>query len=139
MHRSCGDGTYHPPIDPLVDPLVDPLIDHLSHEQMLRDLGASPGSVSDERAKAVFDAVLRNGLPETQSGRVGRSHHVMTNAWMAGESNGNPIERKGRKGGSDEVPISRGDRLCWSLFLEAMVGDKYSLVHDSVITNYNII
>lgn len=137
MPLSCGDGTYHPLFDPLshslVDPYAAPLIDLLLNKQMLRDLGASPGSVSNERAKAVFGAVLRNGLPRTQSlntcNNDSRSHHAMTNGWVTGEdneSNGNLAQRKGRKEVSevnDEAPISSGGRLCWSLFLEAMVGD----------------
>ena len=143
MPLSCGDGTYHHLFDPLshslVDPCVAPLIDPLLNEQMLRDLGVSPGSVSNERAKAVFGAVLRNGLPRTRAlnrrSNDSRSYHVMVNGWVAGESNdrnesnesnGNLVPRKGRKEANevcDEARISSGGRLCWSLFLEAMVGD----------------
>lgn len=128
----CGDGRRHRLIDPLANPPVDALIDPLSNEQMLRDLGASPGSVSDERAKEVFDAVLRNGLPETQASTMSRrntkSHHVMANGWVAGasnESNANLVQRKERTDFGDKVPISPGGRLRWSLFLEAMVGGTY--------------
>lgn len=150
MPRSCGGIWYRlvnpftdlltdlvidPLTDPLADPLTDSLIDPFVHPltpQMLRELGASPGSVSDARAKAVFDAVLRNGLPETppnQQWRDSKSHHVMTNGWVAGGSNGNVMvdtfQSTGRKEVSDKAPISGRGRLCWTLFLEAMVGDTH--------------
>lgn len=134
MPRPCGDGTCYHLTNPLLNPPVNYLID-LFGEQMLRDLRASPGSVSDERAKEVFDAVLRNGLPETQgltmSRRDRKSHHVMNNGWVAGASNegdknnANLVQRKERTDWVDKVPISPGGRLCWSLFLEAMVGGTY--------------
>lgn len=93
---------------------------------MLRDLGACPSSVSGEHATEVFDAVLRNGLPESQSNFNGKndskSHGVIDNGWMADGTDENIVSRKGRTEVADRASISRGGRLCWSLFLEVMVG-----------------
>jgi len=93
--------------------------------QMLLDLGVSPASVSEQRAAWVFDDVVRNGLRDpgvcirpTQQAlrRNSNGHETRHGEPLVGIGNG---KRGGRHSRSRKQP--RGDRLCWSLFLEAMV------------------
>lgn len=105
---------------------------------MLSDLGVSPTSVSEAHAVSVFDAVVRNGLPDTDPAR-GRELHgdgVFDGYYVDRGDRGN----EGSVGGvatvkgvnmgwktqrrRDDTLHREDSRLCWSLFLEAMVSKR---------------
>lgn len=98
---------------------------------MLSDLGVLPTSVSEAHAASIFDAVIRNGLPDTNPAD-GRTLHD------DGTFDVHCVGRRGRgnEGSIADVATVKGWRarrigedalkqedsyLCWSLFLEAMV------------------
>lgn len=96
-------------------------------KQMLSDLGVSPASVSKQRAAWVFDGVVRNGLTGPGARNSQKEQQALRrNANVHGSRDeGGPLMEIGiGERGGQHSPYRRhprGDRLCWSLFLEAMV------------------
>ncbi|CAM9652199.1 unnamed protein product [Pylaiella littoralis] len=94
--------------------------------KMLTDLGVSPASISEQIATSIFDDVVRNGLPDTRpfiSLKLQQSRRADTGG-------GNFTETGGHGGSHSPSRKPRGDRLCWSLFLEAMAALAVGAVKD---------
>lgn len=113
-------------------------------QQMLVDRGVSPGSVSEQRAASVFDDVVRNGRPDPGAclsrlqQQPGRRNTVVDGTGDGGEAF---MEVGGRGWGPSTSRKPRGDRLCWSLFLETMVGSTTkddNLVYPNLITRRGV-
>ncbi len=104
---------------------------------MLSDLGVSPASVSEQRAARVFDDVMRNGLTDPGTCiRRKQQQALRRNANVHGSRDGGePLmeigigEHGGRHSSRYSRGHPRGDRLCWSLFLEAMVSALHRTDH----------
>lgn len=89
---------------------------------MLTDIGVSPASVSEQHVASVFDDIVCNGQPVTgpsidrrQSWGQGAIHGASGRGdyFLMGGERYNGVPSSSRKPG--------GRRMCWSLFLEAMV------------------
>lgn len=89
---------------------------------MLTDLGVSPVSVTEQHAASVFDDIIRNGLPVTGPSidtRLSWGEGAIYGASDRGDYCLMGGERY--NGGSSSSRKPGGGRMCWSLFLEAMV------------------
>lgn len=89
------------------------------NRQMLTDLGVSPASISEKNAASIFDDVVRNGLPDVAERFATLKLHQSRQDGSDGGDDFMTTGGHGRGHSSSREP--RGYRLCWSLFLEAMV------------------
>lgn len=103
--------------------------------QMLIDLGIAPVPVSAQHAASVFNDVLRNGLVGAESPFVRKQREETRAAHMVDE--GGDVFMEAENGRRVPCPSREpwGDRLCWSIFLEAMVSALYTT--GSVVPDYD--
>lgn len=96
--------------------------------QMLRDLGIARTSISEAHAASVYDAVLRNAMPDMERSRECTQQQIADKggrasgiAYTTGRIGKNVVELGRKEELRLQLPDFKRDRLCWSMFLEAMV------------------